>query len=506
KNIVHRDMKPENIFVTVTAQNEDIPKLLDFGIAKVAGNDGNNNLTKTGTIFGTPFYMAPEQALGNNVDARTDIYAVGVIMYEVFSGELPFKGESFMGILTQHITTQPQPVQNVAAKNGRTLPAGLAELIMRCMAKDPNQRHSTMDELVGELVTIYRGIAGAGMSTYMEAFGGQPSSGRMPVPTPPPMIGGYHPPQPPPVGGHAPPHTTPHGMPQVGPPHGHGPPSGPTHAVTGGLYDSGSSVVHVPKKSKAALWIIIIAVLAIGGGVAAFVIMSQKDEPSTIVDAGSDPKSDASIVADNKDADNGTKIPTTDTKDAAASAGADADTKLPDPPDAAVAATPDAAVVEPDAGVTAPPPDAAVAVATVKVKIFLKSPAVPFEAFEGTTKLFDGPDSLEITPGTPRTITLKVRGYKPLNVTVTGKEKDAIVRATLKPEPLDCTAALQDPRNAACVKQYCKTHAADAKCTTTVVVPPPTLDCAAVIKEPKNKACVKQYCKFHPTEPRCDAE
>ncbi|MBS1123909.1 MAG: serine/threonine protein kinase [Deltaproteobacteria bacterium] len=71
KGIVHRDMKPENIFVTVGPNNEDVPKLLDFGIAKVAGNEGQNNLTRTGTIFGTPFYMAPEQALGNPVDART---------------------------------------------------------------------------------------------------------------------------------------------------------------------------------------------------------------------------------------------------------------------------------------------------------------------------------------------------------------------------------------------------------------------------------------------------
>jgi serine/threonine-protein kinase len=501
KNIVHRDMKPENIFVTITAQNEDIPKLLDFGIAKVAGNDGNNNLTKTGTIFGTPFYMAPEQALGNTVDARTDIYAMGVIMYEVFGGELPFKGESFMGILTQHITTNPQPVQNIAAKNGRSLPPGLGDLIMRCMAKDPAQRYPSMDELVNELINIYRGIAGAGMSTYMEAFtGGQPNSGRMPVPTPPPMTGGY---QPPPMGGHAPPHMTPTGMPQVGPPHH---PGSGGHAITGGLYESGSSVVQVPKKSKAGLWIAIIAVLAVGGGVAAFVIMSQQDEPgggsgsgSENVASGSDPKSDAQ-EADPKDS----AVAVNDIKDAAA-ASADSETKPPETPDAAVAETPDAATVEtPDAAVT-PPPDAAVAVATVKVKIYLKSPAVPFAAYEGSTLLFEnGPDAIEITPGTPRTITLKVKGYKPLNVKVTGKEKDGIVRATLRPEPLDCRVALQDPRSATCLRQFCRTHASDAKCT--INVPPPALDCTATIKEPRNKACVKQYCKFHPTEPRCDAE
>src|SRR5262245_23784113 len=176
KGITHRDMKPENIFVTIGPNGEDIPKLLDFGIAKVSGNDGQNHLTRTGTIFGTPFYMAPEQALGNPVDARTDIYAVGVIMYECFSGSLPFQGDSFMGILTQHITMEPEPVAQRAARAGRQLPPGLADVITRCLQKNPAQRFATMDELVNVLVQIYRGVVGPGMSTYMEAFPVMPSS------------------------------------------------------------------------------------------------------------------------------------------------------------------------------------------------------------------------------------------------------------------------------------------------------------------------------------------
>jgi serine/threonine protein kinase len=177
RGIVHRDLKPENIFVAIGPTGEDVPKLLDFGIT-VSGSDGQNDLTRTGTILGTPFYLSPEQAVGNPVDARTDIYALGAIMYECFSGTPPFQGDSFMSVLSQHITVEPEPVAERAARAGRQLPPGLAETITQCMQKDPAQRFQTMDDLVTALIQIHRGVVGPGTSAYMEAFPVTPSGSR----------------------------------------------------------------------------------------------------------------------------------------------------------------------------------------------------------------------------------------------------------------------------------------------------------------------------------------
>ena len=441
RNIVHRDMKPENIFVTFQ-NNEDIPKILDFGIAKVAGNEGQNNLTRTGTIFGTPFYMAPEQALGNPVDARTDIYAMGVIMYEVFAGSLPFQGESFMGILTQHITTDPEHVAQRAAKANRPLPPGLAEIIMACLQKNPAQRFGTMDELVNQLIAVYRRVAGAGMSTYMEAFP-MGASAMHPVQTPGPMsaphgIGAVSKT----VGVGAPPGVMPSGGHPYVPASGSAPAVMQQSSSSSGLYDPSQSNL-APKKGNTGLIIAILAVLAVGGGIAAFVILGQKDGKAgdgsgSQVASGDGPGTNTKLG--NDVSDGGVAATTPDAKQVAAGGTPDA-AALASTPDAAESTVaPDAAVVQPasldagseplpkeiDAGVLAPKVTqvSLVGMNVSTYDVYVDGAVVP---------LVGGDHVIDVPEGKKLKVTIKAKGFKDKDVVLDGKSRIAKFSASKIP-------------------------------------------------------------------------
>jgi serine/threonine-protein kinase len=153
--VVHRDIKPENIFITERSGLPDYVKVLDFGVAKMMAPVGDVKRpgTMAGTIIGTPTYMAPEQASGLPTDHRADIYALGVVFYELLTGRVPFDGQSFGQLLVQ-IMTQPPPPIGEKTTGAEPIPARLRELVLRCLEKDAGRRPQQMSEVRSELLAI----------------------------------------------------------------------------------------------------------------------------------------------------------------------------------------------------------------------------------------------------------------------------------------------------------------------------------------------------------------
>jgi serine/threonine protein kinase len=150
--VVHRDLKPENIMVVPGGllSHESI-KLLDFGIAKLgvraesATVPATQNLTQHGLVIGTPAYMSPEQAAGQQADVRSDIYSCGVILYQMMTGRRPFEAESPFDVLRMHLDTQPKSLRDVAA--GAWIPDAVEGVVLRALAKRPAERFQTAGEL-----------------------------------------------------------------------------------------------------------------------------------------------------------------------------------------------------------------------------------------------------------------------------------------------------------------------------------------------------------------------
>jgi serine/threonine-protein kinase len=150
RGIVHRDMKPGNLFVARTVDGGETVKVLDFGISKNLAQEGADfSLTKTSAVLGSPLYMPPEQmSQARTVDSRADIWSLGVLLYEAVTGTMPFEGTSLTGIVATVIQDPPKPMSDSRAP----IPAGFEEVVLRCLEKSPAHRYATVGELAQALL------------------------------------------------------------------------------------------------------------------------------------------------------------------------------------------------------------------------------------------------------------------------------------------------------------------------------------------------------------------
>jgi serine/threonine protein kinase len=150
--VIHRDLKPENVFLAPaeTPGFYDV-KIFDFGIAKVAR--ARKRLTYAGAVFGTPHYMSPEQARGETVDTTSDIYALGVMLFEMVTGNVPFDGDDPLAVMSQHVDRVP-PLLSAIRRTG--VPASLEAVVARCLAKDPRDRYASANDFLLDLARLDR--------------------------------------------------------------------------------------------------------------------------------------------------------------------------------------------------------------------------------------------------------------------------------------------------------------------------------------------------------------
>ncbi len=168
--VIHRDLKPANIFLVDHGDESDFVKVLDFGLVKnVIDPKPEDQLTQTGLFMGSPKYMAPEQIRGDRVDARTDVYSLGIMMYEMLTGKVPFDRPNSLNILMAQVNEDAVPL-SVMNPKVQVSPA-MEELVVRCMAKDPAGRAASMDEVLATLKQLGGPLSVTGTGEYQALAG-----------------------------------------------------------------------------------------------------------------------------------------------------------------------------------------------------------------------------------------------------------------------------------------------------------------------------------------------
>jgi len=149
KGVLHRDLKPSNIMIVGRDRATPCVKILDFGMAKISESGDDNQLTKTGQVFGSPFYMSPEQAAGKRLDARADIYSLGCAFFEALTGAPPFSGDTAIATIIKHQTDKPPSLQE--ASLGKFFPPRLEAVVQKMLAKNPDDRYQSVSQLLKDL-------------------------------------------------------------------------------------------------------------------------------------------------------------------------------------------------------------------------------------------------------------------------------------------------------------------------------------------------------------------
>jgi serine/threonine-protein kinase len=158
ESIIHRDLKPENIILEPVRSGGDFVKVVDFGLAKIRDTQNQPSITSPGIVCGTPEYMSPEQARGDPLDARSDLYAVGVLLYQLLTGRLPFEADSPTQVVLAHLTRPPADPRVLTPE--RKIPDALAEIALKALAKEPKDRYQDSDEMSAALGVALAKIEG----------------------------------------------------------------------------------------------------------------------------------------------------------------------------------------------------------------------------------------------------------------------------------------------------------------------------------------------------------